>query len=344
MLERITRLEGKIPENHLGIPLPNWLSDSDAHRKACRDEVEVYRRILTLLTQMSDHRESSKVKHLLDLLDRHDQVLAYDHYPITLRYLEHKIQLCKSSAHDFEVVLGIGGSRRQHEQIQAMLDPSRKGAERMIALCSDAMSEGVNLQRASALMHLDMPSVVRIAEQRVGRIDRMDSPHLQIECRWPKDSPEFALRSDETFCHRMGEVDSLIGSNLLLPEHLKSFTESTIIDPLDMIKKMEERARRPWDGIEDAFAPVKSLVSEDAGLVPAGLYEQYHGETAKVLSRVSVVKSGKPWIFLCLAGERARAPRWVLMTDTDEPPLTHLREITEALRNLQTSHRYAKIA
>ncbi len=332
MLERITRLEGKIPENHLGTPLPGWLSDSDEHRKACRQEIEIYRRILTLLTQMSDQRESCKVKHLIDLLNRHDQVLAFDHYPITLRYLEHKLQLSRISNKGFEVVLGIGGSRRQHEQIQAMLDPSRKGAGRMIALCSDAMSEGVNLQLASALMHLDMPSVVRIAEQRVGRIDRMDSPHSRIECRWPKDSPEFALRSDETFSYRMEEVDSLIGSNLLLPDHLRSSTESDLIDPLDMIKKMEERARKPWDGIEDAFAPVKSLVSKNAGLVSTTVYDQFRGETAKVLSRVSVVKSGKAWIFLCLAGERARAPRWVLMTDNDESPLTHLREIAEVLR------------
>jgi hypothetical protein len=79
---------------------------------------------------------------------------------------------------------------------------------------------GVNLQEASAVVHLDMPSVVRIAEQRVGRVDRMDSPHASIQVWWPQDAKEFALRSDERFLERYATVESLLGSNMPLPEAL----------------------------------------------------------------------------------------------------------------------------
>src|SRR5437667_351043 len=54
-------------------------------------------------------------------------------------------------------------------------------ASGVVALCSESMAEGYNLQRASAVVHLDMPSVVRTAEQRVGRVDRLDSPHVAID-------------------------------------------------------------------------------------------------------------------------------------------------------------------
>ena len=59
---------------------------------------------------------------------------------------------------------------------------------RGIALCSDAMNEGINLQGGSAVVQFDMPTTLRVAEQRVGRVDRMDSPHDRIEVFWPADS------------------------------------------------------------------------------------------------------------------------------------------------------------
>lgn len=59
------------------------------------------------------------------------------------------------------------------------------------------MSEGLNLQQASAVVLLDMPSVIRIAEQRVGRVDRMNSPHEEIEVWWPDDSDAFSLKTDK---------------------------------------------------------------------------------------------------------------------------------------------------
>jgi len=174
--------------------------------------------------------------------------------------------------------------------------------------------------------------MLRGSEQRVGRIDRMDSPHNNIESWWPKDAPEFALRTDETFFIRIDEVDALIGGNLLLPEDMRTAREGQIITPEELEAQMRAREARSWDGIEDAFAPVRNLTAGPTALVKAQLYEQYRSETAKVLSRVSVVKAGEPWLFICLAGEKARAPRWILLTDKGDRPVTELREIALQLR------------
>ncbi|WP_256583343.1 SNF2-related protein [Pseudomonas sp. Irchel 3F3] len=332
MLERTGKLAGNIPENRLGIELPLWLTDPVEHKRACEEEWAIYSAIRERLKQMSGYREKRKVEFLTELLKRHDHILAFDHYPITLRYFLHLLNESKAGHEDFDVLLGVGGNRRSHEHIQSLLNPESQYEGKLIVLCSEALSESVNLQRASTLMHLDMPSVVRIAEQRVGRIDRMDSCHTQIEVWWPKDSPEFALRSDETFYYRMREVDTLIGGNLLLPEDMRGQHDDQIITREYFEDLMRSRESRYWDGIEDAFSPVRGLTSGPEALINPDVYELYKNETNKVLSRVSVVQSAEPWVFLCLAGEHARAPRWIFLSDSSDKPTTDLRETVNQLR------------
>ena len=87
-----------------------------------------------------------------------------------------------------------------------------------IALCSDAMSEGLNLQGAAVIVHLDLPTTLRVAEQRVGRVDRMDTRHDTIEAWWPRDGTAFATRANERLALRIEESNSLLGSNLPMPD------------------------------------------------------------------------------------------------------------------------------
>ena len=331
MRERITALQGRIPENRLGIELPDWLSDQEEHRRECEAEVGRYTYILMRLERMSDGREQRKCQLLLGLARQHEQVIAFDHFPLTLRHLQY-LMARSHGDNRVEVLLGVGGKKRQNQALQARLDPER-GTGRVIALCSDALSEGVNLQRASAMVHLDMPSVVRYAEQRVGRIDRMDSPHDSIECWWPRDADTFALKADERFIARVEDVESSLGGNLQLPDALLANSgPERLITPEQQQQELEERASIPWDGVEDAFAAVRGLLEGDRAMLTAEDYTMVREETLAVLSRVSLVKSDQPWLFVCLAGEAKRAPRWVLIVDQQPKPLVHLPDIVEQLR------------
>ncbi|MFF6634801.1 helicase-related protein [Pseudomonas aeruginosa] len=335
MLQRIDALKGRVPENQLGIDLPEWLTDPKAHQEACEAEIGIYRMILRLLERITDTRERRKCSLLVELAGRHDQVIAFDHFPLTLRFLQHLIS-ADAKAEKIDVLLGVGGNKTQNEQLQKRLDPL-KGGGRVIALCSDAMSEGVNLQRASSMVHLDMPSVVRYAEQRVGRIDRMDSPHDTIECWWPLDAPAFALKADEKFVARIEEVESLLGGNLQLPqEMLREEVASRVVSPEDFQSEMQARSVQPWDGIEDAFSPVRGLVEGDAALVRLEDYHQAKADPTAVLSRVSLVRAQRPWLFVCLAGEANQAPRWVFLSDEHDAPLINLRDVVAALRDRLT--------
>lgn len=331
LLEKLERISGTPPVNKLSIPLPDWLSDPEAHRRACAEDCSTYEEILALATKMSKRREMAKASLLRKLVGRHKMIVAFDSRPITLALLEKHLS---SLATDTEVILATGERKSARLAVEKRLRP---GADRepLIALCSDSMSEGVNLQAASAVVHLDLPSVVRIAEQRVGRVDRMDSPNTFIEAWWPQDAPELALRSDERFIERYETVESLLGSNLPLPKEMGSSDRHSagIITADQAIQEFaEEQSREPWDGLRDVFAPVRELVDGREALIPKGVYEHYRKVSARVLSRVSLVQADKPWALVCFTGSSIGAPRWVFVQDSPAAIMSDLAEITSALR------------
>jgi hypothetical protein len=326
MRQQLMRIAGSVPVNRLSIPLPDWLSEEKAHEEACRNDLLIYQKIADLTLQMSDRRECSKADLLCDLLKQHDLVLAFDSRPISLAMIEQMIQ----QKGGVRTLMAWGSASSEKGKIlTAFAHGSHE--KRLIGLCSDSLSEGVNLQQASTLVHLDMPSVVRIAEQRAGRVDRMDSPHKQIEIWWPNDAEEFALSSDEHFIERYETVERLLGSNMPLPESMKK--QST--EPMDVhsiIRETEEADYKPWDGIDDAFQPVRDLVSGDRAIIAESVYEDYRHVSCKVLSRVSLVKSDSSWAFFCVSAGTFKAPRWVIFTGLNAKPQTELMIVAKALR------------
>jgi len=163
----------------------------------------------------------------------------------------------------------------------------------------------------------------------------MDSPHKVIEAWWPDDAEEFALSTDERFIERYETVESLLGSNMPLPEGMQR--RSVPVKPQEMIEDFEKQADvGAWDGIQDAFEPVRDLVLGPSALVPSGVYERYRHISARVLSRVSVVRSKRPWAFFCLTGGAFGAPRWILLTSTRSKVITELGSVCEALRERLT--------
>jgi superfamily II DNA or RNA helicase len=331
VLGQLGRIAGSPPKNKLRITLPDWLTDPIAHKAACDRDAATYGAILDLVMRLSGQRERRKATHLIGLLKTHQLVLAFDGRPITLAVIR---QLIEEMADKVTVVVATGDA--DSERAFAM-ETFRLGSKkkRTIGLCSDSLSEGVNLQQASALVHLDMPTVVRIAEQRVGRVDRMDSPHEIIEAWWPEDASEFALSTDERFIERYETVESLLGSNMPLPDAMQRHDA-----PVRTEKVIEDFERQAeigaWDGIQDAFEPVRQLAQGPVALVPRDAYERYRHISARVLSRVSVVRSKAPWAFFCLTGGSFGAPRWILLPGLKGAPVTELGNVCAALRERLT--------
>ncbi|RUM36179.1 MAG: helicase [Desulfobulbus sp.] len=331
ILQALEENSGRIPESSLQDLLPDWLVDPEKHQKYVQQEVEIYHRILTLVSRISDNRERAKADRLAELTRNHPLILAFDSCLITLAVIQKYLQ-----QHDekFTVLVATGSQTANKKKVNDLfqLGSSAKG---VIALCSDAMSEGLNLQQASTVVLLDMPSVIRLAEQRVGRVDRMNSPHKQIEVWWPLDTDAFSLKTDKKFFRRYSEVKDILGSNLDLPDNL--VPEEMVDGPAtveEMVQKLKELDKKgtSWDGIHDAFQPVRDLVDDAKGIVPEDVYGDVKESTARVVSSVSLVKAQQAWAFFAIAGVNKGAPKWVFLEHAAAKPITHLEEVAELLR------------
>lgn len=315
------------PTNRLSIDPPDWLRDPEGHREACDHDDRIYREIFERLKRMTDAREERKAEHLVALLGKESLVLAFDSHPITLADMATRIQARTS---DVLVRQATGASKTGRQTVldEFGLESTAAG---VIGLCSDSLAEGVNLQRASTLVHLDMPTVVRIAEQRAGRVDRMDSPHKTIRVWWPDDAPEFAVKADEQFLLRYQAVDQLIGSNMPLPEGRLPAVDASR-SARDLVKEYEEEPEaETWDGVHDAFQPVRDLIGSE-GLVAEATYNAYQDVVTRVLSRVGLVQAKSPWAFFCIRAEPLGAPRWILLPRVDGEGITELGDVCAGLR------------
>jgi len=321
MPARLRTMAGQPPTNGLTVPVPEWLADPAAHAAACQVELAVYERIVALVAHLSDSREAAKAAHLRGLLATHGLVLGFDSHPITLTDLHRRLGGGET------VVVATGESPQGRQRVQH-LTQFGSTATGVIALCSDAMAEGLNLQAASAVVHLDMPSVIRLAEQRIGRVDRLNSAHTRVEIYWPDDAPEFALRADERFFARHRLVADLLGANIRLPESRVVTTAEVITE----FEQAEADAVPVWDEITDAFEPVRALLAPGAGLVPPAVYAQIRATTARLCSSVSAVTAAGTWAFFAIAGTEWGAPRWVYLDSPQAAPVTDLALISQALR------------
>jgi len=327
IIDRIDQIAGKPPASKLSVELPGWLSDPVAHERKCQQDRQIYEQLFRLTKKLSNQREKEKSQFLIRLLKQHKLILAFDSRPITLAEINRHIS---DQGKSLATLIATGDRSTNREEFLRAFKPGSE-LSNVIGLCSDSLSEGVNLQQASAIVHLDMPSVVRIAEQRVGRVDRMDSPHKSIEAWWPEDADEFSLSTDDKFIDRLEMVDSLLGSNLPMPESMKS--SKKVVSTREMIKEFEEATgSMNWDGIGDAFENVRKMVGGDEAIVPAPIYESYRQVKLRVLSRVGVVTAKRPWAFFCITAGLLEAPRWVLLPGFNDSPVTELDAVVAGLR------------
>ena len=106
-----------------------------------------------------------------------------------------------------------------------------------ILFCSDAASEGLNLQSASVIINIDVPWVPTRLEQRIGRIDRLGQEKDEINVynayypfTYEENMYERLVRRQADINFTVGPFASIIGDDIkstLQIEDLKQFEEVT---------------------------------------------------------------------------------------------------------------------
>ncbi|NPV68434.1 MAG: DEAD/DEAH box helicase family protein [Anaerolineae bacterium] len=149
------------------------------------DYVETFIRDLQPLVPQ-DSKTDQLIQDLNDLFRKRETALVFTQYTDTMDYLRDKLrqvygnQVACYSGRGGEVWNGIAWVSIAKEEIKQKF---REGKEVKILVCTEAASEGLNLQSCGVLINYDMPWNPMRVEQRIGRIDRIGQVYSEVWIR-----------------------------------------------------------------------------------------------------------------------------------------------------------------
>jgi len=164
-----------LEQDDLDLDVSEEISDTDrALFRGELDYVEDFLRDLRLLG--SDSKLDRLIKDLNAFFKQRDTIILFTQYTDTMDYLRDQLRQVYGS--QVACYSGRGGERwdgaawvpRPKETIK---EEFRRGEEIKILLCTEAASEGLNLQTCGVLINYDLPWNPMRVEQRIGRIDRI---------------------------------------------------------------------------------------------------------------------------------------------------------------------------
>ncbi|MFH4964754.1 SNF2-related protein [Gaetbulibacter sp. M235] len=337
---RVNSIEAIIEKNRLPIisktfkdcKIPDWYQDKLKFIEACKKEVQIYKDIADLTLKLSGERELGKINLLADISKKHNKIVAFDSTVITLNYFEHLFKIFYPKQN---VLVASGANKKDSERVLYKFELTSDDNMDTIALCSDKMAEGVDLQKASVTVLLDMPSVLRVVEQRLGRIDRMDSTHKKILTYWPNDSEIYSLKGDKRLVEINDLVENTIGSNIKIPDELnyKHFQKTDSIQ--DMVQELKEYSEKDgtWEGVHNSFQPIINLKEGKTAIIKESEYNQIRNTKATIKTRVSFLNSKNNWCFFALRGSETKSSRWYFIELNKRNNIyTEYPEVSEKLR------------
>ena len=220
----------------------------------CDDAVEGTQlmRILNLAQEVEQNSKTAALLRTLEELD--NQAIVFTSFYETQKYLQDQLE-----AVGYPVVL-YSGKMSQKEK-DAAVERFRSGEAR-IFLCTDAGSEGVNLQFCNVLVNYDLPWNPMRVEQRIGRVHRIGQQRdvLVLNMAIRDTVEEYILQLLEQkiqlFTNAVGETD-LILSNL---RGFESF-EKAIIDVIANTKEPKE-LRYQFEAFGQSLAMAKQAADQ----------------------------------------------------------------------------------
>jgi superfamily II DNA or RNA helicase len=312
ILRKIELPEWGLSEDLVNSPeTPVWITDPRKFGEARDKEIENYEKIVEYSLRMTDNRQDAKLDTIRDSIETGGKPLGFDSSIITLSLMKELLE-----KEGFEVYLFTGtDGKTKKMKVKTAEEKFGLGSEDrpIVGLLSDSMSEGINLQGSSILIHLTRPSTIKNAEQRAGRVDRMDSEFDEITVQFPE-RDRITSKKKAHLLERVRLVKDLIGSNIKLPDD-SEFQDYREVgeDEIDLsTDELNDKMFSNRDGLLDAFHDIRNLVGED-GLVSDETYELMRTSEARVVSCVGLVRSQTPWCFAVIQTNKNWAPQWIFL-------------------------------
>lgn len=237
--------DADIPEglDTRAIPASLPTNPEDARREAAE--------VTALLDQLralgaTDTKRDRFFDRIRDLSAEGRPILVFSEYTDTMEYL--RDNLANHYADQVASYSGGGGAfYRDEKWIPAtkkeITDALKAGTIRYL-ICTDAASEGLNLQTASALINYDLPWNPSKVEQRIGRIDRIGQREREIRVynlllKNSIDEKVYGAlrRRCGLFTHFVGTMQPVLARAQVMLNHPGEFS----VDELERIASESER-------------------------------------------------------------------------------------------------------
>ena len=212
-----------------------------------QSDLELIREIRTRVEELNLVSQDPKAKSLINEVEKilktrraqgepERKVVIFSEYTDTVRHLVPILE----KAFDRKVISSTSGlSSSQLREILANFDPSVKPKNQkddfQILLTSDKLSEGVNLNRAGAIINYDIPWNPTRVIQRVGRINRIGKKVFQklyIYNFFPTEKGADIVKSREIASQKMFLIHNTLG------EDAKIFAIDETPTPSELFKRV----------------------------------------------------------------------------------------------------------
>jgi superfamily II DNA or RNA helicase len=225
--------------------------------------------------------DAHRADQLMQIRARHRgaKIVAFAQYAETVSMLYHKLAgaggVAMLTAHGARV---SGGKLSRREALARFAPGASRTAQPPVAervdllLATDLLSEGVNLQDAEIVVHLDLPWTNARMEQRVGRVARMGSTHPSVQAYLFRPPPSAAelLRSEKLVTQKWSIARQAVGSNSDAP--IPDAGDRNDDGPPDSVLSKTEKLRtilESWigNGASSKDVPVATVSSEESGFI-----------------------------------------------------------------------------
>lgn len=169
------------------LPLPGLFDIVGSTEPSLRDALVAHRDgVRALLRRVARCDDGARAAALRAIRDRHPGagVVAFSQFADTVdalyRLLDRDGGVCALRGDGARVAggpLSRDDALRRFAPLAHGVAPPPTAERITLLLTTDVVSEGINLQDAAAVVHLDLPWTAARMEQRVGRVARLGSPH-----------------------------------------------------------------------------------------------------------------------------------------------------------------------
>ncbi len=151
-----------------------------------RARLEALAKAADTLAGGDDAKLKKAVQHTKKLLDEGFRPVVFCRYIATAEYLGEELRRALPKNVEVGVITGTLPPAEREARVEEL-----EAKEKKVLVCTDCLSEGINLQRQfSAVVHYDLSWNPTRHEQRAGRVDRYGQPQrlVRVMTLWGKDN------------------------------------------------------------------------------------------------------------------------------------------------------------